>query len=304
MKNGFSFRNIFYLTLIITIVFISCGGPKKEPQTPTAGYITVKGSEEVLPMMMEQGYAFMDLYAKAKVLVLDGGSDRALAAIFTDSAQIAFTTRPISDAEIERSKQAGFKINEYKICKDGIAIVVNPKNPVKKLSVEQVIDIFTGKLKSWADGSPIRVCIWDENSGTFEYFQDSILKGKEYLKQAWRFATTEDIIKHIDQEKSAIGMISMSRLYQNWSPLVEETRIKALPIGLTAQSNFIYPDESTVHDGTYPFIRYIYMYTPNDPKGLDSGFISFITSTAGQKLIVGNGLVPITIPVKYKKETM
>ena len=227
MKNGFSFRNFFYPIIIITIIFIGCGGPKKEPQTPTAGYITVKGSEEVLPMMMEQAYAFMDLYAKAKVLVLDGGSDRALAAIFTDSAQVAFTTRPISTAELERSKQAGFKVNEYKICKDGIAIVVNPKNPIKKLSVEQVIDIFTGKLKNWADGSPIRVCIWDDNSGTFEYFKDSILKGKEYLKRAWRFATTEDIIKHINQEKSAIGMISMSRLYQNWSPLVEETRIKA-----------------------------------------------------------------------------
>jgi phosphate transport system substrate-binding protein len=304
MKINHLLGKITCPTLIFTLIFISCGGPKQEPQTPVAGYITVKGSEEVLPMLMEQAYAFMDLYVKAKVLVLDGGSDKALAAIFTDSAQVAYTTRPMSNAELERSKQAGFKVNEYKICKDGIAIIVNPKNPIKKLGVEQVIDIFTGKIKSWADGSLIRVCIWDDNSGTFEYFRDSILKGKAYSKQAWQFATTEDIIKHIDQEKSAIGMISMSRLYRDWGPLVEETRVKALPISITNKDNFIYPDEATVHEGIYPLIRYIYMYTPNDPKGLDSGFISFITSTAGQKIIAGNGLVPITIPVKYKKETM
>lgn len=304
MNTNTFIRKIIRTVFVFTIFFISCGGPKQEPQTPVSGYITVKGAEEILPMMMEQAYAFMDLYVKAKVLVLDGGSDKALASIFTDSAQVAYTTRPMSSAEFERSKQAGYKITEYKICKDGIAIIVNRKNSLKKLSAEQVVDIFTGKIKSWADGSLIRVCIWDENSGVFEYFKDSILKGKDYSKQAWRFAATEDIIKHIDQEKTAIGMISMSRLYRGWSPLVEETRIKALPIGLSNTGNFIYPDEATVHEGTYPFVRYIYMYTPNDPKGLDSGFISFITSTAGQKIIAGNGLVPITIPVKYNKETL
>ncbi len=292
---------------IFSVIFIGCGNPKQEPQTPISGYITVKGSEEVMPMMMEQAYAFMDLYIKAKVLVLNGGSDKALAAIFTDSAQVAYTTRPMSNAELDRSKQAGFKVNEYKICKDGIAIVVNPKNSVKKLTVDQIVGIFTGKIKNWSEvngiDSPIQVCIWDQNSGTYEYFKDSVLKGKAYSKQAWLFASTEDIIKHIDQEKSAVSMISMSRLYQNWSPLIEETRIKAVSVGLATKGNYIYPDESTVHDGTYPLARYIYMYTSNDPRGLDSGFISFIMSTAGQKIIIGNGFVPITVPVKYDKET-
>lgn len=307
MKDNQLIEKMIYIILVFIITLMNCGGDKKEPQTPTTGYITVICPDEVLPMMMEQAYSFMDLYAKAKVLVLSSGSDQALASIFTDSAQVAVSTRPITDAERQRAKQAGFSVNEYKICKDGIAIIVNPKNPVKKLTIEQVIDIFTGKIKNWNEvksaNSSIQVCIWDENSGTFEYFQDSILKGKDYSKQAWRFSTAEDVIKHIDQEKWAIGMMSMSRLYRDWSPLVEETRVKALSVGLSNKDNFIYPDESTVHEGAYPLIRYIYMYTPNDPKGLDSGFISFITASAGQKIIIGNGFVPITIPVKYKKET-
>ena len=299
--------SLFLTALIFVIIFIGCGGTKKEPQTPVSGYITVKGSEEVLPMMMDQAYAFMDLYEKSKVLVLGGGSDAGLAAIFSDSAQIAVSTRPMSNAERERATKAAFVVNEYKIAKDGIAIVVNPKTPVKKLTLEQVANIFSGKIKNWSEVKgpdlPVEVCIWADNSGTYEYFKDSILRNKDYTKNAWRFATTEDIIKHIDGSLGAVGMISSSRLYRNWSPLQEESRIKALSIGQDPKGDFVYPDESTVHSGKYPLVRYIYLYTPNDPKGLDSGFISYITSSAGQKLIAGNGFVPITIPIKYVEES-
>jgi phosphate transport system substrate-binding protein len=306
LQNGL----LIFLILAGAIVFFSCGSntsEKKVPDTPTSGYITVKGSEEILPMITEEAYAFMDLYEKSKVLVLDGGSDLGLAAIFTDSAQIAVSTRAMSDAERKRAGEAGFKINEYKIAKDGIAIVVNPKNPIKKLTLEQVTNIFSGKIKNWSEVKgadlPIEVCVWTENSGTYKYFKDSILRDKDYTKNAWRFATTEDIIKHINGNPSAVGMISSARLYYNWSPIQEETRIKALSISQGPQGDYIYPDEATVHSAKYPLTRYIYLYTPNDPKGLDSGFISYITASAGQKLIAGNGFVPITIPVKYTEES-
>lgn len=305
-RYGLSLRILLYTVFIILIVLTGCGG-NTQPQTPTSGYITVKGSDETLPLMMDEAYDFMDLYTKAKVLVLGGGSDLGLAALFIDSAQVAVRiTQPISDEERKRAKEAGFSVNEFKIGKDGIAIVVNPKNPVKQLTVERVINIFTGKTKNWRDlgglNQPIQVCTWDENSGTFAYFQDSVLKGEKYSAKANRFAYSESLIKNIDQEKGAIGMVSMARLYKSWNPLVEDTRVKALPIGLTPKGEFIYPDESTVHAGTYPFIRYVYMYTPNEPKGLDGGFITYVMSSAGQKLLAGNGFVPIAIPVKYNKE--
>jgi phosphate transport system substrate-binding protein len=303
--SGLVLSALLCFVFAAAFVFVGCGGGKP-PQTPTSGYITVKGSDETLPLMMDEAYDFMDLYTKAKILVLGGGSDLGLAALFIDSAQIAMTTRPMSDEERRRAAEAGFSINEFKIGKDGIAIIVNPKNPVKKLTVDQVINIFTGKAKNWRDfgglNQPIQVCIWDENSGTFAYFRDSILKGEKYSDKAIRFAYSESLIKNIGQEKGAIGMISMARLYRSWNPLAEDTRIKALPIGLDRKGEVVYPDESTVHAGTYPFIRYIYLYTPNEPKGLDAGFITFVTSSAGQKLLAGNGFVPITIPVKYSKE--
>jgi phosphate transport system substrate-binding protein len=282
---------------------------KKEPQNnPLAGYITVKGSEEILPAMMEAAYAFMDLYAKAKVLVVGGGSNPGLAAIFTDSAQIAISTRPLTETERKRAQDAAFDVNEFKIAKDGIAVIVNQVNGIKQLTVDQVIRIFSGKITNWSEvkgpNYPIRVCVWDENSGTYAYVEDTILKGNKYAPKVARFATTEEMIRYIYGNSGAIGMISMTRLYKSWSPMIEDIRIKAVAIGLDSKGPFVIPDEVTVHAGAYVFIRNIYLYTPREAKGLDAGFITYIMSTAGQKILAQNGLVPITIPVKYKKDSL
>jgi len=295
--------------LIVGGLFTPNCDEKKEPQNnPLAGYITVRGSEEVLPAMMEGAYVFMDLYAKAKVLVVGGGSNPGLAAIFTDSAQVAVSTRPMSETERKRAQDAAFNVNEFKIAKDGIAVVVNPVNRISQLTTDQVIRIFTGKVADWSEvkgpNYPIRVCVWEENSGTYSYIQDSILKGGKYASRAARFASTEEMIKYIYENSGAIGMISMARLFKSWSPLIEDIRVKAVEVSADPKGPFVAPDEATVHDGSYPFFRYIYLYTPREPKGLDAGFITFIMSTAGQKVLAQNGLVPITIPVKYPKDSL
>jgi phosphate transport system substrate-binding protein len=298
------------LALTLAGVFFAGGcEEKKEPQNnPLAGYITVKGSEEVLPAMMEEAYAFMDLYLKAKVLVVGGGSNLGLAAIFTDSAQVAVSTRPMNEVELKRARAAAFKVNEFKIAKDGIAVIINQVNEVKQLTVGQVVGIFSGKITNWSQvkgpNYPIRVCVWEENSGTYSYVQDSILGGGKYAAKVARFASTEELIRHIYENPGAIGMISMARLCKSWSPLIEDIRIKAVAVGRDNQGPFLTPDEETVHAGTYPFVRYIYLYTPRDAQGLDAGFITYIMSTAGQKVLAQNGLVPITIPVKYNKDNL
>jgi len=305
-------RTVRILVLVLLIsggLFMPNCDEKKEPQNnPLAGYITVKGSEEILPAMMEAAYAFMDLYAKAKVLVVGGGSNPGLAAIFTDSAQIAISTRPLTETERKRAQDAAFDVNEFKIAKDGIAVIVNQVNGIKQLTVDQVIRIFSGKITNWSEvkgpNYPIRVCVWDENSGTYAYVEDTILKGNKYAPKVARFATTEEMIRYIYGNSGAIGMISMTRLYKSWSPMIEDIRIKAVAIGLDSKGPFVIPDEVTVHAGAYVFIRNIYLYTPREAKGLDAGFITYIMSTAGQKILAQNGLVPITIPVKYKKDSL
>ena len=289
-----------FLFLFTCALSIDCS---EEPKSAIAGYITVKGEEEILPMMTDEAYSFMDLYLKAKILVLDGGSNYGLISIFTDSAQIAFTTRQITSEEMDRAKQGMFDVHEFKIAKDGLAIIVNPLNPVSNLTVDQVKKIFSGKIKNWSavkgpDWS-IQTFIWDEIAGNYSYFKDSILKGEKYSNRSKRFSYTEALVRAIYEQKGAIGMVSMSRLYREWSPLIEESRIKALAINQEENSLPVLPNEYTVNNGTYPFIRFVYLYTAREPKGLDAGFITYIMSNPGQRVIAATGLVPIAVPVKY-----
>jgi phosphate transport system substrate-binding protein len=297
------------LLILIGAVLIVAGCKKKEEaQTPISGYITVRGSEQTLPMMMEQAYAFMDLYSKAKILVVGGGSNVGLAALFMDSAQVAVSTRPMTAEEKQRAADLGFKMNEFKICRDGIAVVINPQNSVRKLTIAQVRGLFTGAIKNWSRvGGPnlaVKVHVWNENSGTFSFLRDSILLGEEYRADAWQYDNTEDIIKSIQKNKGGIGIISMARLYTSWSPLLEDARIVAVALAQSPEEGFVEPDEATVHAGTYPLSRYIYLYTAHEALGLDAGFISFIMASPGQKIIAANGFVPITVPVKYVGDTL
>ncbi len=302
-----SIRTGLLLPAVLLAMMASCG-KKSEPQTPTSGYITVRGSDQTYPMMMEEAYAFMDLYPKAKVLVVGGGSNPAMAALFVDSGQVAHSTRPMTDDELGRAREAGFQVKEYKIAKDGIAIVVNPLNPVQQLTRSQVSDIFSGRIANWSKvggrGGPISVHVWGENAGSYSYFKDSVLGGKAYAKRVQRFDNGEMMIRSIAENRNAVGFLSMALLYKSWSPLIEDTRIKALAIGLVPKGEFYPPDEATVHAGQYLFVRNIYLYTPNEPKGVDSGFITFVMSAAGQKIIAGNGFVPVTVPVKYTQDTL
>lgn len=297
MKN----LSLIIIFLAFAALYPTCSD---EQHSATAGYITVKGDEEILPMMTDQAYAFMDQYLKAKILVLDGGSNYGLVSIFTDSAQIAFTTRQISADEAARAKSGMFDVHEFKIAKDGLAIIVNPLNPVGELTVAEVRKIFAGKIASWSKVNgpnlPIKVYIWDETGGNFNYFADSILAGEKYSPRSEKISYTEALVRKVYQEPGAIGMVSMSRLYRTWSPLIEESRIRALAISPAADSPAVLPDEVTVHNGTYPFIRYIFLYTAREPKGLDAGFITYIMANPGQRIIVSNGLVPVSVPVKYR----
>ena len=308
MKDTHPRISILSVFLVAGCIVATGCGKTKEPATPTSGYITVRGSDQVYPTMMELAYSFMDLYPKAKVLVLGGGSNPALAALFIDSAQVAYSTRPMTQDELQRAKDAGFQVREYKICRDGLAIVTNPLNPVRRLTTEQVRSIFSGRTVNWAAvggrGWAINVLIWGEHAGTHTFFRDSILKVASYAKKAQRFEDTESMIRRIAEDQAAIGVFSMSMLYKSWSPLIEDTRVKALEIGLGAKGPFVAPDEATVHAQQYPYARHIYLYTPSEPKGLDSGFITFIMSAACQKMVAANGLVPITVPVKYTQDSL
>ena len=119
------------------------------------------------------------------------------------------------------------------------------------------------------------------------------------------------MIELVKQHPSAVGLVTMAALYQNWDvwPPVKETGIKAVAIGFSRDRGFFLPNQKTVNDGEYPLGRPVYLYVNETventySQGMSSlahGFISFVSSAEGQKLVAQQGLVPATMPVVFKK---
>lgn len=289
--------------------------PHKPAESQTQGRIIVKGSDSVLKMIRRQSQAFMQLYEKAEIVVDGGGSKAGIAALNEGRARIAVMTREITPLEDSILKANGAKPRGYKVAWDGLAVIVNYRNQVERLDLEQLAGIFSGRIANWSQVGGSRQKIVPvypgPNSGTYEYFRDLVLKGGEYAAQAYPCTTTAQVVDLVREHPSAVGLVTMAALYQDWDvwPPVREPGIKAVAIGFGRERGYYPPNQKTVNDGDYPLIRPIYLYVNETVEngfgqGMSSlahGFISFVTSAEGQKIVARQGFVPATMPVIIKK---
>jgi phosphate transport system substrate-binding protein len=318
------------MPLLATLPFVSC----TETDDLTSGRIAVVGSESVWRVMDDEAREFMAMYGKATVRAVGVGSVDGLKMLFetpiAKETLLAVSARPLTDAELAAAKKQHFDPKEYKIARDGIAIIVNSANPVSELTLDQVRDIFSGRIRSWGgvpqgEGKsgdspkrsvsghvpshdkfdlPIKVIFGQPNSATYQQMSDSVLKGAGLAPETQNYQSMFDIIKAVASDKAAIGYCGSTYLYRDWlvKPPDAEPGIKALALARNADSDALPPDQGTIYDGSYVLGRDIYLIARREPKGIVSGFITFVMSAKGQQIAVADGLAPATVKLDVKRE--
>ena len=296
------------LPLLATLLFISC----TETDDLTSGRIVVIGSQSVWRVMDDEAREFMAMYGKATVRAVGVGSVDGLKTLFetpiAKETLLAVSARPLSDGELAAAKKQGFDPQEYKIARDGIAIIVNSANPVSGLTLDQVRDIFSGRTRNWSElkgpNLPIKVIFGQPNSATYQQMSDSVLKGDGLAPGTQNYQSMFDIIKAVASDKAAIGYCGSTYLYRDWmaKPPDPEPGIKALALARSGDSDTLPPDQGTIYDGSYVLGRDIYLIARREPKGIVSGFITFVMSAKGQQIAVTDGLAPATVRLDVKRE--
>lgn len=209
------------------------------------------------------------------------GTTPGIQALIEGEAEICAASRPLQASEVRSLvKKYGYLGIQYMVAKDALSIYLNPENPVRNLSLEQVRDIFTGKIVNWQDAGgldkSIQLIISPETSGTHVYFKEHILFGDDYSPNTQKFATTQQIVKAITGNPNAIGFGGIG-----YGPDLVHCQI-----------NGIHPVEANVQNGTYPIIRYLYLYTVNTPRGEIKKFINWVQKD-GQQLVAEVGYFPL-----------
>ncbi len=256
-----------------------------------AGAVVVKGSDTMVNLSAAWAEAFMKDHPETMVSVTGGGSGVGIAALLAGSADVCNSSRDLQPKEKKQGADNGVNCVETNVALDGIAIVVNPANPLTEISSEQLMKIYTGKASNWKDinGQDAKILILsrETSSGTYVFFQEHVLQKQDYSPAVRLMPATSAIIEAVASDKTAIGYVGLGYAAS------AKDRVKLLPVKADAAGSAIQPTEESVRSGKYWISRPLHCYTNGKPKGAVKAFLDFCLSPAGQNIVREQGYVPL-----------
>lgn len=262
---------IVVAAVIAAIGLTGCGG-----NTKTKGTVATDGSTSMEKVIGTLGEAFQKNHEGVSFTYNPTGSGSGISAVAEGRCDIGLSSRGLKEEE----KAKGLK--ETVLAYDGISVIVNPDNPVKNLTIEQIANIFTGKLSNWKEigGKDASIVLIgrEAGSGTRDGFE-SITDTEEKCAYRQELTSTGDVIATVAKNPNAIGYASMASV---------KNTVKAISVGEVP------PSETAVKDGSYVLQRPFVLVTKTDQKLSDTAqkFFDYITSSDVADLISKSGAVP------------
>jgi phosphate transport system substrate-binding protein len=291
-------KRTLLLGLIILMLLSACKTSDSPESTKTdkseTDYIENKGSDTIVNLALAWAEQYQTLHPEVSISVTGGGTGTGIAALINNTVDIANASRQIKSEEVIAAKANSVDPVEIIISKDAIAIVVNPENPVDQLTIQQISDIYSGKINNWSEvggeDRPIVRLSRETNSGTHVYFLENVLRlGEEDNKTLFSTDTlllpsSQGITTETSQNPNAIGYDGLGYVTPD---------LKVIAVAVNPEGPFILPSADTVNEGTYPIARDLYMYTNGQPTGLIKAYIDWIRGAEGQEIVKDLGFVPI-----------
>lgn len=258
-------------------LFAGCGQKANDNGTTTGGTVSTDGSTSMEKVIGALGESFMEANSGTTFTYNPTGSGSGIQAVSEGRCDIGLSSRALKDDE----KASGLK--ETIVALDGIAIIVNPQNPVEDLSLEQIAKIYTGEITNWKDvgGDDAEIVLIgrEAGSGTRDGFE-SITETKDACQYRQELTSTGDVITTVSQNPNAIGYASLASIKDS---------VKALTV------NGVAPTEATVKDGTYLVQRPFVLVTKEGVALSETAqkFFNFATSADAASIISAAGAVPV-----------
>lgn len=250
--------------------------------------ITVKGSDTMVILAQRWAERYMTAHPDIVVQVTGGGSGTGISALINGTTDICNASRPMKPSERDKLKQRfGTPGVEIKCAQDGLSVYVNEASAVAELSLQQIRDIYSGKITNWKDvgGPNAKIIVYgrENNSGTYVYFKDNVLMGDDYTASMQSLPGTASVVNAVSKDKNGVGYGGAA-----YGKGIREVKVKK-----DASSTAYAPTKENIKAGTYPISRYLYMYLRNKPKGAMKEYIDWILGDGGQGIVTEVGYFPI-----------
>jgi phosphate transport system substrate-binding protein len=280
------------LAAVLVIALLAAGCTQPTPTQPgnqtttatpgTMSVLKASGSTTVLPIAQKAADVYMAAHPNTDIQVSGGGSSVGVQAIGEKTVDIGMSSRDISADELNKYPNLQATV----VANDGVVLIVNPKNSVSGLTMDQLRGIYNGTITNWkAVGGPDQTIVVvgrDSASGTRTFFSDTVMKKENFTSTQLEKNSNGAIQQTVAQTPGAIGYVGLG--------FVDES-VKAVPVLVNGTP--IKATIATVLDKTYPISRPLLMITQGPPTGLAKNYIDFILSPTGQKIVTDEGFVPL-----------
>lgn len=255
--------------LVLPLMFSSCSSESLPGKKHT---VTLAGSTSVMPFTEKLAEHFMVDHPDFVVNVQGGGSTAGIQACLNDTVNIGMSSRQLKDEER--------RLNQIIVCYDGISLVLNPENPISALSLKEVRDIFSGKVKNWQElgwiDRAIDAVTREEGSGTRGSFEELVMRGEEIDDGIMVQDSNGSVKEVVATDPYAIGYISLGLV---------DAKVKAVTIDGVA------PSIDAIKLGQYKIVRPFLYVTHGELDESGKEFINFVLSEVGQKVLKKEGLI-------------
>lgn len=240
------------------------------------GNLDIAGGTAHIPVMKDAARRIMTANPDIRITVAGGGSGVGVQKAGEGLVQIGNTGRALKESEIQK-----YGLVSFPFAIDGVAVAVNPGNPVSGLSKTQLKDIFAGKITNWKDvggaDASISLYVREDGSGTRETFEERALDKGSSAAGANVVNSNGAMKTAIAQDPNAVGYVGIGHL---------DKSIRGLSV------DGMKPSQENAANGSYTVTRLLYMNTKGEPQGLTRAFVDYICSPAGKEIVAKAGYIP------------
>ncbi|MCD8540928.1 MAG: phosphate ABC transporter substrate-binding protein, partial [Leadbetterella sp.] len=284
------FHEKLTLSLLVLCTILSCSktndksGEKNEGPSAT---LKLSGSTTVSPFIQAAAPGFSNENPGVEIVVSEGGSGVGIANLIDGTTDIAMSSRDIKESEKIKLEEKGTSLTEVKVADDALAIIINPVNPVKELTREQLELIFTGQVSNWKElggnDSKIIPISRETSSGTYDFFKEVVLNKKEFGKSTQFQGASGGVVQQVSTTEGSIGYVGLAFI---------SDRVKALPVSFE-NSTFVTPSLENVKNKTYPVARPLFLYYTDTANKYSKSLVEFLLSDKGQEIAETSGYVSV-----------
>ncbi|MGF1464841.1 MAG: phosphate ABC transporter substrate-binding protein [Sandaracinaceae bacterium] len=271
------------LPFALCALVAACSGRAAENRQRLA----IQGSDTMQILAQAWAQAYSTAHPDAVVEVNGGGSGVGITALINGTTDIANASRPMSDEEREALReQRSAEAHEISVALDAIAVYVHGENPIDRLTLPQLAQIYRGQVTNWSRvGGPDRPIVLygrDNSSGTYAYFKEHVLEGRDFAVEAQSLPGTAGVIQAVSVDENGIGYGGIG--------YAEGVKLVSL---VDDQGRAVEPTLANATARRYPLSRYLFMYTAGEPEGLTAAFVTWVLSPDGQRLVEDAGYYPL-----------